>query len=75
MKTIAVIPARMGSARFPGKPLAKLCGLPMIEHVYHRTRMSRSLDEVYIATCDQEIMDAAKVFGALAVMTSAKDDA
>jgi 3-deoxy-manno-octulosonate cytidylyltransferase (CMP-KDO synthetase) len=47
----------------------------MIEHVYHRTRMSRSLDEVYIATCDQEIMDAAKVFGALAVMTSAKDDA
>ena len=74
MKTIAVIPARMGSSRFPGKPLAKLCGLPMIEHVYHRTRMSKSLDEVCIATCDQEIMDAAKTFGAPAVMTSAKHE-
>ena len=74
MKVIAVIPARMGSSRFPGKPLAKLCGLPMIEHVYKRTRMCKSLDEVFIATCDQEIMDASKAFGAPAQMTSAKHE-
>ena len=70
MKAIAVIPARMGSSRFPGKPLAPLLGRPMIEHVYKRTAMSAALVEVVVATCDREIFDAAEAFGARAVMTA-----
>lgn len=70
MRVVAVIPARMGSSRFPGKPLARICGRPMIEHVYRRTARSQSVAEVFIATCDQEIMDAAAAFGAKAIMTS-----
>ncbi len=70
MKIIAVIPARMGSSRFPGKPLAPILGRPMIEHVYKRTAMSPVLDGVYIATCDQEIMAATQAFGGNAIMTA-----
>lgn len=70
MHTIAVIPARMGSSRFPGKPLAPILGRPMIEHVYRRTAMCADLDAVYVATCDQEIMDAVLAFGGQALMTS-----
>ena len=70
MKTIAVIPARMGSSRFPGKPLAKILGRPMIEHIYKRVAMSKSLDATYIATCDEEIRQAAEGFGAKVIMTS-----
>lgn len=70
MKTIAVIPARMGSSRFPGKPLAKILGRPMIEHIYKRVAMSKSLDATYIATCDEEIRQAAEGFGAQVIMTS-----
>jgi 3-deoxy-manno-octulosonate cytidylyltransferase (CMP-KDO synthetase) len=72
MKIIAVIPARMDSTRFPGKPLAHILGRPMIEHVYHRTAMCSQLSEVYVATCDQKIMDAVTKFGGKAVMTSSK---
>ncbi|MCB2226151.1 MAG: 3-deoxy-manno-octulosonate cytidylyltransferase [Desulfarculaceae bacterium] len=70
MKVAAVIPARMGSSRFPGKPLAPILGRPMLEHVFHRTAMSKVLSETVIATCDQEIFDAAQAFGARAIMTS-----
>src|SRR3982751_1417792 len=70
MKTIAVIPARMGSTRFPGKPLARLLGRPMLEHVYKRVALSQSLDTTYIATCDQEIRRAAEDFGAQVIMTA-----
>ena len=55
MKAVAIIPARMGSSRFPGKPLANILGLPMIEHVRRRVAMSKILSEVYVATCDQEL--------------------
>ena len=68
---VAVIPARMGSSRYPGKPLAKLHGLPMIEHVYRRAKLCAELDEVHIATCDAEIRAAAEAFGAKVIMTSA----
>ena len=71
MKVIGVIPARMGSSRFPGKPLARILGFSMIEHVYRRSAMSKTLDKVYIATCDQEIADAVVGFGGEAIMTSA----
>jgi 3-deoxy-manno-octulosonate cytidylyltransferase (CMP-KDO synthetase) len=70
MKIIAIIPARMGSSRFPGKPLAPILGRTMIEHVYKRTAMSPALDCVYMATCDREIFDAAEAFGGNAIMTA-----
>lgn len=55
MNIIGIIPARMDSSRFPGKPLAKILGEPMIGHVYHRSKFSSSLNNVYIATCDAVI--------------------
>ncbi len=70
MKTIAIIPARMGSSRFPGKPLAKLLGRTMIEHIYKRVALSNSLDATYIATCDEEIQRVAQDFGAIVIMTA-----
>lgn len=69
MNVIAIIPARMGSSRFPGKPLAPIHGIPLVGHVYHRTKMSKSLDEVYIATCDEVIGRYADSIGAKWVMT------
>jgi 3-deoxy-manno-octulosonate cytidylyltransferase (CMP-KDO synthetase) len=71
MKIVAVIPARMGSSRFPGKPLAPILGHPMIEHVYRRTMLCDSLAEVIVATCDTEIVESVEAFGGKAVMTSA----
>lgn len=70
MNAIGVIPARMAASRFPGKPLALICGRPMIEHVYRRSTQSASLGRVYIATPDSEIAAAAKAFGAPVIMTS-----
>jgi 3-deoxy-manno-octulosonate cytidylyltransferase (CMP-KDO synthetase) len=68
--SIGIIPARMASSRLPGKPLAPICGIPMVGHVFFRSKMSRILDEVYIATCDQEIMDFADSIGAIGIMTA-----
>ena len=70
MNTIAIIPARMGASRFPGKPLAKIRGIPMIGHCYFRTALTPGLDATYIATCDHEIADYAHSIGAPAIMTS-----
>jgi 3-deoxy-manno-octulosonate cytidylyltransferase (CMP-KDO synthetase) len=70
MKAIAIIPARMGSSRFPGKPLVSILGLPMVMHVYFRARMSRLLSEVYIATPDEEIRRVTESFGVPTIMTS-----
>ena len=69
-RVMAVIPARMGSTRFPGKPLAPLLGRPMIEHVYCRTAGSPRVHEVVVATCDNEIRRAVEAFGGRAIMTS-----
>ena len=70
MNIIGIIPARMDSSRFPGKPLAKICGIPMLGHVYFRSRMSKILEELYIATCDKEIADYALSIGCKPIMTS-----
>lgn len=70
MNIIGVIPARMGSSRFPGKPLALINGIPMLGHVYHRSTMSQTLNAVYIATCDEEIRAYAHEIGAPCMMTS-----
>lgn len=74
MKIIGIIPARMASSRFPGKPLAKIQGIPMIGHVYFRSKLSGLLDEVYIATCDQDVKDYARSIGANAIMTSSSHE-
>lgn len=68
-KAVAIIPARMGSSRFPGKPMAEILGMPMIGHVYLRTKMCDLVDDVYVATCDAVIFDYIKSIGGKAVMT------
>lgn len=73
-KIVGIIPARMASSRFPGKPLAKILGIPMIGHVYFRSRMAQVLDDVYVATCDDEIMEYVKSIGGKAIMTSDKHE-
>ncbi len=70
MKVVAIIPARMASSRFPGKPLVKIHGKPMIEHVYRRVKYASLIDDVYLATCDEEIARAAGKFGAKVIMTA-----
>jgi 3-deoxy-manno-octulosonate cytidylyltransferase (CMP-KDO synthetase) len=70
MKSIAIIPARMGSSRFPGKPLAKILGKPMIGHVWERVSRSTSLAATVVATCDAEIRDYVTSIGGTAIMTS-----
>jgi 3-deoxy-manno-octulosonate cytidylyltransferase (CMP-KDO synthetase) len=68
-KVTAIIPARMGSSRFPGKPLQKILGLSMIEHVRRRVEEVKFLDEVYVATCDLEIKEEVETFGGKVMMT------
>lgn len=70
MKFIGIIPARYASTRFPGKPLAMLGGMTVIERVYRRARLE--LDDVAVATDDERIADAVRAFGGVAVMTSAE---
>jgi len=70
MKIIAVIPARMESSRFPGKPLAPICGVPMVIHVLKRVQLSRSVTDVVVATCNTEIVEAVEKAGGRAVMTA-----
>ncbi len=70
MKAIGIIPARMAASRFPGKPLAKMLGMPMIGHCYHRSRLAPGLDAVYVATCDEPIAEYIGSIGGTAVMTA-----
>lgn len=69
-KIVVVIPARMASSRFPGKPLVRILDLPMIEHVRRRALLAEGVDEVVVATCDREIMETVIAAGGKAVMTS-----
>ena len=68
MKTIAIIPARYASTRFPGKPLAILGGKPVIQRVYEQ--VTTVLDEAYVATDDERIYNKVQEFGGRVVMTS-----
>ena len=70
MNIIGVIPARMGSTRFPGKPMKKIHGMPMIGHCYHRTAIALGVDATYVATCDIEIAEYINSIGGRAIMTS-----
>ena len=65
----AVIPARYGSSRFPGKPLALIAGKPMIQHVYERTARCRLLDRVVVATDSARIADVVDGFGGEVCLT------
>ena len=69
MNILALIPARMGSSRFPGKPMEKIMGKPMIGHVYERVSKSPALLMTAVATCDQVIYDYISSIGGKAVMT------
>jgi 3-deoxy-manno-octulosonate cytidylyltransferase (CMP-KDO synthetase) len=68
---VCIIPSRFESSRFPGKPLADLCGKPMIQHVYERALRAQALPYVAVATDDERIYDAVKKFGGNVIMTSA----
>lgn len=70
MNILALIPARMGSSRFPGKPMALILGKPMIGHVYERVSKSPVLMTTAVATCDQEIFNYIESIGGVAVMTA-----
>ena len=67
---LAVIPARYGATRFPGKPLAPLWGRPMLQHVWERARVAPGIGNVIIATDDERIANAARSWGAMVEMTS-----
>ena len=74
MNVTAVIPARMGSSRFPGKPLVRILDLPMVEHVRRRALLCEAVQDVIVATCDQGIVDTVAGFGGKTVMTSDKHE-
>ena len=67
---VGIIPARMSSSRFPGKPMKEILGMPMIGHCYKRSKMADILNEVYVATCDSEIFEYIESIGGKAVMTA-----
>ncbi len=69
LHVVAMIPARMEASRFPGKPLCSIAGLSMIEHVRRRVALSEAVDDVVVATCNQEIIDEVARHGGTAVMT------
>lgn len=70
MNVIGIIPARMNSSRFPGKPLEKIHGMPMIGHCYHRTKIAPGIDKTYVATCDSVIADYIISIGGNVIMTA-----
>ena len=70
VKVAAVIPARMGSTRYPGKPLIEIEGLPMVEHVRRRVLLSDVFSDVVVATCDNVIKESIEGFGGTVIMTS-----
>ncbi|MEA4876504.1 MAG: 3-deoxy-manno-octulosonate cytidylyltransferase [Aminobacterium sp.] len=70
MNILGVIPARYGSTRLPGKPLADICGKPLIQHVYEKAQCSSFLGAVIVATDDERIIEAVQAFNGNAVLTS-----
>jgi 3-deoxy-manno-octulosonate cytidylyltransferase (CMP-KDO synthetase) len=72
MNILSVIPARMNSSRFPGKPMKKILGIPMIERVYKNVSKSKIIDNIFVATCDLEIHKFILKIGGNSIMTSKK---
>ena len=71
MRAVAIIPARHAATRFPGKPLAPIAGVPLVQRVWDGTRQAKSIERVLIATDDERIATACRRFGAEVVMTRA----
>lgn len=69
MKIVAVIPARYASSRLPGKPLADICGKPMIWWVYHQVKKVKEFDSVYVATDDERIEEVCQSYQMNVIMT------
>jgi 3-deoxy-manno-octulosonate cytidylyltransferase (CMP-KDO synthetase) len=69
MSAVGVIPARFAASRFPGKPLARIAGLTMVERVWRGAREARSLDRVIVATDDERVASACREFGAEVALT------
>ena len=67
---VGIIPARLNSSRYPGKPLINIKGLPMIEHVRRRVSLCKKLKRVIVATCDKEIKQVIEKYGGEVIMTS-----
>ena len=63
MNIVCIIPARMNSSRFPGKPLKLINKIPMIQHVYNNVKKSKKIQTVFVATCDKEIYQLVKSIG------------
>ncbi|MBE0426848.1 MAG: 3-deoxy-manno-octulosonate cytidylyltransferase [Nitrospirae bacterium] len=72
MTSVVIIPARYDSTRFPGKPLYLLKGMPLIQHVYENSKLSRLADDVIVATDSEDIFEKVHLFGGKAVMTDKK---
>ena len=72
MKTVGVIPARYNSSRLPGKPLADICGKPMVWWVYQQCLKVELLDAIYVATDDDRIKETCEKYGMKVIMTSEK---
>ncbi|MGM0417926.1 MAG: 3-deoxy-manno-octulosonate cytidylyltransferase [Thermodesulfobacteriota bacterium] len=70
MKKVIIIPARYGSTRLKAKPLVKILGKPVVQHVYERCMKCQNIDEVYVATDDSRIEDFCKSINAGCIMTS-----
>ncbi len=72
MRVVVIIPSRYGSTRFEGKPLAKICGQPMIQRVYQQALQAKCVDTVHVATDDDRVRDAVERFGGNVLMTSSE---
>lgn len=70
MKIVGVIPSRYGSSRFPGKPLADICGKPMLWWVYNQAIKVNQFDEIYVATDDERILSCCKELEIPCLLTS-----
>lgn len=70
MSAVAIVPARYASTRFPGKALARIAGLPMLQRVVEGARQAKRVREVIVATDDERIAEACRAFGAPVTMTS-----
>ena len=71
-KIFGIIPARMAASRFPGKPLKKICNIPMVEHVYRRASFFDNWKKLILATCDKKIIEFAKKKKIPTILTSSK---
>jgi len=69
VRVVVGIPARMGSSRFPGKPLCDIQGMSMVEHCYKRSTMTHLVDQVFVAACDEEVETEVRGFGGHVIMT------